>query len=138
MSTQSSPISVIERLHKAMNAHDLDAFVACFDPRYDSEQPTHPDRKFTGSEQVRKNWSGIFSAIPDFQAELLRSVASGETIWSEWQWRGKRTDNTPFAMRGVIIFGICNDRIAWGRLYMEPVEVGTGIDAAVRNLSGKE
>jgi hypothetical protein len=139
MSTQaqSSAMSVIERLNNAMNAHDLDAFVGCFDTGYDSEQPAHPDRKFKGNEQVRKNWSGIFGGIPDFKSELLRSVVAGDTVWSEWQWHGKRTDNSPFAMRGVIIFGIGNDRIAWGRLYMEPVEIsGAGIDAAVKDLSG--
>jgi hypothetical protein len=30
-----------ERLLDAINAHDLDAFVACFDPGYSSEQPAH-------------------------------------------------------------------------------------------------
>ena len=35
---------VFERLHDAQNRHDLDAFVACFDSDYRSEQPVHPDR----------------------------------------------------------------------------------------------
>jgi hypothetical protein len=46
---------ISERLAAAMNAHDLDAFVALFAPDYDSAQPAHPDRAFTGSEQVRVN-----------------------------------------------------------------------------------
>ena len=46
---------VFERLHNAQNRHDLDAFLACFDSDYRSEQPVHPDRAFTGSEQVRGN-----------------------------------------------------------------------------------
>jgi SnoaL-like domain len=46
---------VLERLRDAQNAHDLDAFVACFDPQYRSEQPVHPGRAFVGSEQARKN-----------------------------------------------------------------------------------
>jgi hypothetical protein len=46
---------VLERLRDAQNGHDLDAFVACFDPQYRSEQPVHPDRAFVGSEQVRSN-----------------------------------------------------------------------------------
>jgi hypothetical protein len=43
---------VIARLEAAMNAHDVEAFVGCFDPRYESEQPIHPAKRFTGAEQV--------------------------------------------------------------------------------------
>ena len=42
---------VAERLHAAMNARDIDAFVACFDEDYESEQPAHPDRAFRGRER---------------------------------------------------------------------------------------
>jgi ketosteroid isomerase-like protein len=34
----------------AMNRHDIDAFVACFDTDYSSEQPAHPGRTFRGSD----------------------------------------------------------------------------------------
>ena len=33
---------IMDRLLAAMNAHDLDAFVACFAPDYASQQPAHP------------------------------------------------------------------------------------------------
>ena len=45
---------VAERLDAAMNAHDVDAFVALFADDYDSVQPAHPDRAFRGREQVRE------------------------------------------------------------------------------------
>jgi hypothetical protein len=51
--------SVSERLRQAMNAHDLEAHVACFREDYRSEQPAHPARTFTGREQVRENWSKL-------------------------------------------------------------------------------
>jgi hypothetical protein len=39
-------------------------------------------------------------------------------------------------MRGVTIFGIGEDRIGWGRLYLEDVETtGRGIDQAVRHMA---
>jgi hypothetical protein len=59
---------VLARLRDAQNAHDLDAFVACFDPAYRSEQPVHPDRAFVGSGQVRMNWAEVFAGVPDFIA----------------------------------------------------------------------
>jgi hypothetical protein len=97
---------VLERLRDAQNRHDLDAFVACFDPGYRSEQPVHPDRAFVGSEQARRNWAEVFAGVPDFQAELLRSADKGDTGWAEWHWQGTRTDGTRLDMRGVTIFGV--------------------------------
>jgi len=110
---------VIERLRDAQNRHDLDALIACFHPNYQSEQPAHPNRAFGGMEQVRTNWAAMFAGIPDFQAELLASAWVGDTGWAEWHWHGTHADGSPFAMRGVTLFGIDDDRIVWGRLYME-------------------
>ena len=117
---------VLERLRDAQNRHDLDAFVACFDPHYRSEQPLHPDRTLVGREQVDKNWAEVFAGVPDFHAELLRWADRGDTGWAEWHWHGTRTDGTRLDMRGVTIFGIREDRIVWGRLYLEDVEGGQG------------
>jgi hypothetical protein len=73
---------VIERLRDAHNRHDVDAFVACFDPEYRSEQPVHPGRAFVGSQQVRRNWAEVFAGVPDFHAELLRSARQGQRTTS--------------------------------------------------------
>jgi hypothetical protein len=128
--------NVLERLQAAQNHHDLDAFVACFDPGYHSEQPAHPDRVFDGSEQVRTNWAEVFAGVPDFQADLLRSALTAGTGWAEWHWHGTREDGTLLDIRGVTIFGIRDDRIVWGRLYLENVETdGQGIGQAVRRMA---
>ena len=136
MGTQLRPQLLMERLLTAQNQHDLEAFLEFFDPDYQSEQPVHPDRGFSGREQVRKNWSAMFSSMPDFRSELILTANEGDTVWAEWHWYGTRTDKTRFGMRGVTICGIRNDRITWMRLYMEEVqEAGAGIDATVRNLT---
>ena len=128
---------VAERLKDAMNARDIDAFVACFDEQYESEQPVHPDRAFRGRDQVRRNWSASFEGVPDFTAELLSASAEGDTEWSEWRWRGTQSDGTALDMAGVIVGGVRDGRLRWARLYVEPVEQGgAGIDAAVRDMSG--
>ena len=127
---------VLERLRDAQNRHDLDSFVDCFDPAYRSEQPVHPDRAFTGREQVRRNWAAVFDGVPDFRAELLGSAQAGAAHWAEWYWHGTRVDGTRLEMRGVTIFGIQHDRIVWGRLYLEDVDrSGGNIDQAVRRLT---
>ena len=136
---RAGPGTVVERLNAAMNAHDLEAFLACFQDDYESEQPAHPDRAFRGREQVRRNWSAVFDGVPDFRAELLRSAADGDTVWSEWHWRGTQAGGTLLDMVGVFVCGIREGRISWARLYMEPVEdAGAGIESAVRHMTGDE
>jgi ketosteroid isomerase-like protein len=135
----ADPGNVVERLNAAMNAHDLDAFVACFQDDYESEQPAHPDRAFRGREQVRRNWSAVFDGVPDFRAELLRSAADGDTVWSEWHWQGTQAGEALLDMVGVFVCGVREGQISWARLYMEPVErAGAGIESAVRRMTGDE
>jgi ketosteroid isomerase-like protein len=135
---RASAEKVIERLHSAMNRHDLDAFLACLAPDYQSEQPAHPNRGFGGREQVEKNWAAMFAGMPDFRAELLALAIDGETAWSEWRWTGTRSDGTALDVRGVTLFGIEDGQIVSGRLYMEEVEeAGDDIDATVRRLAGQ-
>lgn len=112
---------LVERLHDAMNRHDLDAFLECFDPEYRSETPAHPARSFTGREQVRRNWSALFDSTPDFRADLLRASVDDGTVWTEWHMYGTGTDGTELDDRGVIVLGVPDDRIEWGRIYVEPV-----------------
>ena len=116
---------IMDRLRSAMNAHDLDAFVACFGPDYESEQPAHPSRSFRGSDQVRKNRASVFAGVPDFTAELVLSTVTDEGVEvGEWRWQGTHTDGSAFGMQGVIVTGIQDGLIAWARLYMEPIEQG--------------
>ena len=126
---------VMNRLRDAMNAHDLDAFVACFASDYRSEQPAHPGRAFSGRAKVAENWASVFGGVPDFHAELLAAAPTGDgTEIAEWRWSGTFTDGTPFLMCGVTVMGIEAGRIAWGRLYMEAVERDGGdIDQMVRD-----
>ena len=119
---QGGPGAMVERLLRATNDHDLEAVVACFTPDYRNETPAHPERGFTGSEQVRANWTQIFAAIPDLTCEVLRSTVDGDIVWSEWEHRGTRPDGSLHLMRGVVIFGVADGRASWARFYLEPVE----------------
>jgi ketosteroid isomerase-like protein len=129
----------MDRLTAAQNAHDVDAMVACFHDGYDSEQPLFPARTFHGIGQVRANWSAVLDAIPDFHAEILRSAVEGDTIFVEIHWSGTKADGAPLDERGVLIMGTRDDRIAWGRLYVDEVErEGADIDTVVRHMAGTE
>jgi hypothetical protein len=121
-----------------MNRHDLEAFVACFASGYESEQPAHPDRQFRGAAQVRSNWAAMFAGVPDFRSAIVRSTATGESAWVEWRWSGTRPNGSRLDACGICVFGVRDGLVAWGRLYMEDVAVGSGIEAAVRALARPE
>jgi len=130
---------VLDRLLHATNAHDLDAIVGCFSSGYRNETPVHPARGFTGRDQVRRNWEQILGFVPDIHATLVRSSIHDGEAWSEWEHRGTRRDGTPHLMRGVIIFGVEDEAIAWARFYLEPVQEGGGdVDRAVRMQVGDQ
>lgn len=125
-----NPRLAIERLQKAMNDHDVDELLACFDPLYYTEQPLHPDRAYRGRDRLLEEWSATFSRIPDFKTKILGCLADRDTAWVEWQWSGTLADKTKLDMRGVIINRVRENRIVWGRVYMEPVQKpGGGIEA---------
>src|SRR5689334_1509741 len=83
---------VIDRLVVAMNAHDLGAVAGFIHEDYRSEQPAHPGRTFAGQAQMLANWEAMFAGIPNFHAEIRRSVQDGDTTWTEWRCAGTRTD----------------------------------------------
>jgi ketosteroid isomerase-like protein len=124
---------MVHRLRAAINARDLDGFVACFADDYRSDQPAHPTRAFVGASQVRQNWASVFAGLPDLTAELLSEAKTDDGVeMSEWFWHGTHLDGQPFAMRGVIVLGVEGEGIQWGRLYMESVdEGGADIDQMV-------
>ncbi len=124
-----------QQLLAAMNAHDARALAAYFNVDYRSEHPTHPDRGFTGRDQVLENWTAVFEGVPDFTAVLVASARTGDALWLELRWQGTHHDATPFLMAGVIVLGVSDGTIAWARLYMEPVARNGGtIQRAVREL----
>lgn len=130
-------MTVAQRLCDAMNAHDIEGLVGCFAEDYRSEQPAHPNRGFGGRDQVRTNWSMIFSGVPNFSATLVRAGVADDVEWSEWRWTGDRADGNRLDMAGVIVMGIRDGQIASGSLYMEPVEAGgDAIGTSMRTMVG--
>jgi len=131
--------TVLDRLIEATNDHDAAAMMACLHEDYRSEQPLHPDAGFSGRDQVGKNWSFMFETVPDLRFDVVRSTVAGPEVWMEVRVHGHTTDGNPFEYRGMAVWGVRDDRVAWGRLYFERVEVGgPGIDDRMQQVLGKE
>jgi limonene-1,2-epoxide hydrolase len=130
MAVARTPAELLEQLLAAMATHDLDALIDCFADDYASEQPIHPARRFNGRDRARSNWAGMFNQIPDFAVAVLRSTIDGDTIWLEWRWTGTPHSGPPLDEIGMSVFGVRDGRLAWGRLYVEPVDRASGDVAA--------
>jgi limonene-1,2-epoxide hydrolase len=127
--------TVVERLINAINAHDLDAFMACIAADYHSVQPLHPDREFTGSAQVRQNWSAVFAGVPDLRWHVLRWAVDDRTVWIEVHGGGSRvSDGARIELGGVLINEVHDDQIIAARIYFDEISAGAGIDASVAEL----
>lgn len=113
--------ALIDRLLTAINEHEFDAFLECFDPEYQSETPAHPRRAFTGREQVRRNWKDFFEHVDDLRAERDRMVVDGDTVWLEWGVHGTLPEGE-LDLVGVSILAVSDGRIQSGRMYLEPVQ----------------
>ena len=74
------------------------------------------------ADHVRQNWTGLFHRVPDINARVLRSVEDGDTLWSEWEMTGTTTDGVNFRAGGVAILSVEDDRFAWARFYLDPVD----------------
>jgi ketosteroid isomerase-like protein len=113
---------LIERLRAALEAHDLDRFVEFFHDDYVGERPRYPDAPPSTKADVRANWAEVLSDVPDLRVQVPAAVEDGDKIWVEWRAYGAARSGALLELRGIIIFGVRDDRVAWSRMYLEPVE----------------
>src|SRR6476469_3611706 len=128
------PDGPVRRMFSATQRRDLDAMLAEFADDYVNITPNHPARSFTGSAQVRKNWTALFAGMPDLTL-TVHDAATGPDgkIWLEWSNRGTRPDGSVQRAAGVAIFTLRDDKIAAAQFYLEPVDQDSGdVNEAVR------
>lgn len=122
MAEGADPLAVLQRLVRALNAHNLEDLLGCFHPEYESEQPVHPQRGFQGKDRLAENWSWVFDSFADFEVQLIDHAVQENVLWTEWRWTGTHPGGQAFEVRGVMILVVEGDLIRCGRLYLEPLE----------------
>jgi ketosteroid isomerase-like protein len=113
---------LLEAMRSALDVHDLDGYVDYFHEDFVGERPRHPGGDVNGRAEVRESWAEIIDDVPDLRVEIPAAVQDGDTIWSEWHIFGTARSGALMEIRGVMIFGVRDGRVAWARTYLEPVE----------------
>lgn len=132
-----TPAQALEQLIGSTNAHDLDGLVDCFSIEYELTDPVHPARSFTGAAQVRKNWTTLFSAVPDIHLEVQQQAVTDDGFWLEAHQVGTRLDDVPLDAQMVFIATVSGGRITRAHIYVAPVEPGgPDIDRAIGAIAG--
>ena len=138
MTTDSTPLDVLDRLVTAVNDHDLDRLVGCFAEDYRLTDPVHPARSFEGAAQVRRNWSTMFAAVPDVHLEVQDRAVTDSGFWLEATQAGTRHDGVRLTTRTVFVAKVDRGQIHSAHMYAAPVEEGgPGIDAVFAAMAGR-
>lgn len=91
-----SALDTVKQMIEAFNRHDADAVAAFFSDNAVAPDPAYPE-PLRGKEAIRKDMADFFVTFPDIETRATESVASGDTVATEWQMTGthKGPLNTP-------------------------------------------
>jgi hydroxyacylglutathione hydrolase len=82
----STSTSVARRYFDALGAHDLDAALTCWRPG--AIDRLVGQQELVAPDGIRKYFSELFEAFPDFQLEVIDEVAGGDKTAVRWRASG--------------------------------------------------
>lgn len=102
---------VVARVLDALNAHDVEAFVACY--AADATIEDGDDNVFVrGHAQLREQYATLFAEFPDVRVEPLSRIDIGPYVVQEERVTGR----SPEPARHVAVYRIAGGVIARERL----------------------
>ena len=99
--TARTPQEVHERWAEAMNAGDLEAVLALYEP--EAVVVVGPGQVATGLAAIREGLQGFLALRPrfDLRVEQVLQAADLALLLSPWAMAGTGPDGTPVVLRGV-------------------------------------
>jgi hypothetical protein len=103
-------VSVVGRVLDALNAHDLDAFVACYaqDATIENGYDTVIAR---GHDELRERYGPMLEQFPDLRVESLSRVAVGEFVVQHEQVLGRGAPEQHVAVYLVLADKVVRERL---------------------------
>jgi hypothetical protein len=80
MNDTMTPTDIVQRQLDAYNAHDLDAFTACFSDDVRLYRMPEPTPRTIGRDALRAFYAEHRFSIPTLRAELVNRIAFGDKV----------------------------------------------------------
>ena len=108
-------IKDLEAFGDGWNRHDVDFLMTFMSDHCVFETTAGPERygkRYTGREQVREAFAGVFKRFPDAHFGEARHFVAGDRGVSEWVFTGTTADGQKVEANGCDIFTFRDGRIA--------------------------
>ena len=83
-----TPEAVVQRQVDAYNAHDLDAFVACYGPAIEFRTMAGNVGAEKGLAPLRKGYDDLFKRFPALKVKVLKRICQGTFVIDQEQAEG--------------------------------------------------
>jgi len=84
----STPEAVVQRQVDAYNAHDLNAFVACYGEAIEFRTLDGNVNPEKGIVALRKGYADLFKRFPDLKVKVLKRISQGPFVIDQQQAEG--------------------------------------------------
>ena len=84
----TTPEAMIQKQVDAYNAHDLDAFVACYGQDIEFRTMAGNTNPEKGSAALRKGYEGLFTRFPNLKVKILKRICQGPFVIDQEQAEG--------------------------------------------------
>jgi hypothetical protein len=82
------PEALIQKQVDAYNAHDLDAFVACYGPTIEFRTMDGNVNPEKGVAALRKGYADLFKRFPQLKVKILKRICQGAFVIDQEQAEG--------------------------------------------------
>lgn len=103
--------TIIDRVLAALSAHDLETFVACYDPNATIEDG-HDQVLARGHLEIRNRYAPMFEKYPELRVESLNRWEVGPFVVQEELVTGRNIEPE----RHIAIYELANDLVVRERL----------------------
>lgn len=111
---------MLQAFAEAWNRHDIDALMSFMADDCVFESSAGPDicgTRYTGLEDVRAGFEGVWMTFPDAHWGSARHLVHGERGVSEWTFTGTRVDGGRVEVHGCDLFTFRDGKIALKNSY---------------------
>jgi len=108
-------IKDLEAFGDGWNRHDVDFLMTFMSDNCVFETTSGPERcgkRFTGRDQVREAFAGVFKRFPDAHFGEARHFVAGDRGVSEWVFTGTTADGKKLDVDGCDVFTFDKGKIA--------------------------